>query len=345
MKTKRGDSEISIWIDDADDLWYLKNILTVGDLVTMRVMRRPEKREDALRSKEEKRVPVTVTVRVESIEFQEFSSRLKLLGIITEGPENIVGEHQSLIISSGDDLKIQKDSWSKIQLSLLREAENRSLKNRGIFVALDDENAEIMVMRSYGIQVLATIRSGRSGKLYESRNTEKDYFNEIADSLSKISGDIQLITIIGPGFTREKLLDFLKADVRFTDKIIKSYPANRADEVAVYEYLHSEDGMKSFAEARLSRENELLSKFMAELSRDGMYAYGFDDVMNALRMGAVDTVIIAESKLPAEETDQISREAKNISARVYIFSSSSEPGKIVEEFGGYCAILRYKIAR
>ena len=76
------DGFTGLYMQDLDDLWYLQNIITPGDHVRMTTLRRVEKKDDMTRSKETARKPVTLTITVESIQFQEFSSNLKILGKI-----------------------------------------------------------------------------------------------------------------------------------------------------------------------------------------------------------------------------------------------------------------------
>lgn len=343
MKVDRFEESVRIHIDDMDDLWYLKNILSPGDLVTMTAMRRAEKKDDMTRSKETKRVPVTVTVSLESMEFQEFSNRLKLLGTITLGTEDIIGEHQSFIVTEGDDLKLQKGHWTEVQKSLLKESEERAQRIMGIFVALDEDAADVVVMRSYGLQSLGKVYSGRTGKMYNTAYSEKDYFDEISEILKKSAGDQKLINIVGPGFTREHLVAFLTEDRYYTDKMLRSSPTGRSDIGAVYEYLQSEESKKAFSSARLMTENELFSRFLKELNSEGLFAYGPADIEKALELGAVETLMISESVIADGRTDGFSELAKKTSSRVYVFSDLTEPGRMLKKFGGYCAILRYRI--
>lgn len=343
MKAVRHEDSVKIRIDDMDDLWYLKNILSTGDQVSMTTMRRAEKQDDMTRSKETKRIPVRVTISLESIEFQEFSNRLKLLGVITHGAEDIIGEHQSFIVTEGDDLVLRKETWTEVQRKLLKEARERSDKIMGIFVALDDDSADVVVMRSYGLQSLGKVYSGKSGKMYNTVYSEKSYFTEISEILKKSAEEQKLISILGPGFTREHLLAFLSDDPYYTAKILRSSPTGRADMGAVYEYLQSEESKKAFSNARLMTENELFGRFLKELNGDGLCAYGPEDIKKALELGAVETLMISESVISEDITGEFSELAKNTSSEVYVFSDLTEPGKMLKKFGGFCAILRYRI--
>ena len=104
----------SIYVEDLDDLWYLRNIIRKGDAIRMTVMRRLEKQDDINRLKEQSRKPVTLTIRTDEVEFQEFVDRLKVLGTIVSENENLRGEHQSFLISPGTtfDLRYHRSSRS-----------------------------------------------------------------------------------------------------------------------------------------------------------------------------------------------------------------------------------------
>ena len=140
------------------------------------VMRRVERKQDMNRSKETERKPVSVTIRCESISFQDFSRNLRVLGTIVNGPEDDVGDHQSISLTIGDSFDLISKQWTDEERKLLNEAGNSGIRGKLIFITLDDESAGIFLSRSYGNQKLASIESEKSGKMYESNYSENSYF-------------------------------------------------------------------------------------------------------------------------------------------------------------------------
>src|SRR5438132_262529 len=87
--------EIKIRVENPDDLWHLHNLLLPGDLVRASTTRREEVKSDKVRPERGEKVRVTLTIRVEGVEFQAFSDRLRITGVIVEGPQDL-GRHHTL---------------------------------------------------------------------------------------------------------------------------------------------------------------------------------------------------------------------------------------------------------
>ncbi|MEM3317982.1 MAG: hypothetical protein QXT80_00360, partial [Thermoplasmatales archaeon] len=106
MKYSKVGDFYRVDVTNPEDLWYLSLIIRSGDLVRSEVFRRAENRDDALRSKKREREKVTVTLKVESVEFSELQMRIHILGEILEGPEDYIGEHQSVNVDVGSSILV-----------------------------------------------------------------------------------------------------------------------------------------------------------------------------------------------------------------------------------------------
>jgi protein pelota len=339
----KEDGFTALYIQDLDDLWYLQNIITSGDLVRMTTLRRVEKKDDMNRSKETARKPVTLTISVETIQFQEFSSNLKILGKIVGGDDSIMGEHHSFQIGLEDTVYIRKDYWSDQQRKMLTEATEGLYKVKYHIICLDDEEAIISVLRNYGIQVVARIRSGKSGKDYSSTGNEDHYFQEIYETLMSKSVTGKFLLILGQGFTRESLAEYLKARQKALNVKIVTFPTNRSDEAAIYEFLASKDSESIFSSMRLVEEQKLMETFLKNLKSNELAVYGKEMVEKAIESGAIETLLLSEDAFKTEEGRRVLEKLKSSGSNVHVFSSHSDPGNVVKSFGGYCGILRYRL--
>ena len=333
----RNTEKMLIAVDDDNDLWYLSNIIEPGDMVRATVFRREEKREDMIRSKESQRKPVTLSIAVDRVEFRNFTDTLKILGIVKEGPEELINVHQSVNVSPGDSIELIGKKWNSGQIELLSEATEQSVKGV-LFIALDDESCLVATARNYGINVIARIDSGRSGKMYEVKYSEKDYFKEIQNTIS--GKEVHTLIILGPGLTRMRLADYLRSSMNSVS--ILSYAADRTDEAAIYSFLQSDEASKVIESSRLVTEQRLLQQFLKNLSTNGLAAYGYESVKAMAKMSAIDTLLITEDKFHTIEGSSIIKIAEESGSRFFVFSASSEPGIMIQKFGGYCAILRFR---
>src|SRR3989454_5696673 len=112
--------EIKVRVENADDLWHLHNLVLPGDQVRASTYRRQEAKTDKVRPERGEKVRVTLTLRVESVEFQAFADRLRITGVIVEGPQDL-GRHHTLNVAVDDVVSIIKtcrshelrpDHWS-----------------------------------------------------------------------------------------------------------------------------------------------------------------------------------------------------------------------------------------
>ncbi len=324
-----------------DDLWTLKNVIRTGDRVVSTVFRRVDRPEDRVRAKETYRKPFTVRMKVEEVEFRKFSDTLRISGVIEEGGEDVKGDHQSINVGIEDEIEIIKEKWSRQELELLRESVNSESRDVVIFVALDDETAEVYEMKSYGLMPLASILSGKTGKRYESSYSETGYFEEIWGAVKTRSADRNILVILGGGFTRSHFEAFLK-EKRGVPALF-SFATGRSDQGAVYEFLESDRSEDLLKEARLRKEKTYLDMFMRALGKEEPVAYGTLEVEKASAAGAVSVLLVTETSFRGEKTAKIMDEVRNAGGEVHIISGHDESGAVVERFGGLCAILRYRL--
>ncbi len=335
---KKFSEFVSLVPDDDNDLWYLSNIIRVGDLVGSTVFRREERKEDMIRAKETQRKPVHIVISVEKVEFMSFTDKLKILGKVMEGTEDLINEHQSIYLAVGEIVELRSKQWDSTSRGLLTESLDR-IDKKTVFVVLDDEFCLVSQNKSYGINVLARIYSGKSGKMFNSSFNEKSYFEDIVKALPATG--TETVIILGPGMVRNRLKEFLSS--KSASFKIETFPSDRIDEGAIYTFLETEESGKILAQSRLASEQKLLQVFLREIAKKGLAAYGVEAVRNLLERSAVETLLITEDEFRSETGVSLLNLAERFGAKAFIFSSRDEPGIVLGKFGGFCAILRYRV--
>src|SRR5438445_1418103 len=194
--------EIKVRVENADDLWHLHNLVLPGDHVRASTYRRQEVKTDKVRPERGEKVRVTLTIRVESVEFQAFADRLRITGVIVEGPQDL-GRHHTLNVAVDDVVSIIK-TWRSHELRRIDEAVAAAQKPLVAFLSLDDEEALLAQLRQYGVRELATIRAPGHGKMFPSGDTKSAYFDEILAKL-RTTEIGEALVLVGPGFTRDAL--------------------------------------------------------------------------------------------------------------------------------------------
>ena len=81
-----SEGQIKVQIDCLNDLWELFNIIREGDYIAGSTFRRVVVRE----GEAGERKPMYLKIHVEKVEFHEFVNRVRVLGVIVEGPDDFV---------------------------------------------------------------------------------------------------------------------------------------------------------------------------------------------------------------------------------------------------------------
>ena len=329
--------EIKIKVEIPEDLIVLKDILKPGDIVfgkTTRVIKKETRTE---------RVPMYLGINVEKVEFSQYGT-LRILGRIIEGPENLItyGSYHTIEVKLGYELTIKKE-WEEWEIQRLKEAIDISKSPEALIVCIEEDETEFAILRKNGLDFLQPIYNKKSGKDQKSYEISlKEYFGEILRKIKDISEKegIENIIICGPGFFKDMFKKFSdERDEDFSKKFLIE-TVSIGSKSGIYELIKRGIVNKILQKNRFVLENFLFEKFLEELSKDGLAVYGIEDVMDALKCGAVDKILVSSSfvrNLPKEFFEM----SKETNAKVYIISSK-ELNKKVEAFGNVCAILRFK---
>ncbi len=109
--------EIKLVPENLDDIWHLYNIIEENDLVRAVTFRTDEQKDDKKRSKKAEKKRMKLGIRVSEVKFHEFSDRLRIHGIIEEGPRDL-GSFHTLNIDADkmEPITIIKENWKDYQL-------------------------------------------------------------------------------------------------------------------------------------------------------------------------------------------------------------------------------------
>lgn len=333
--------EVRIQIESEDDLWHLYNILEEGDLVSASTHRREEKKGDKIRAERAEKRRMTLGIRVEKIEFSDFDIRLRVLGTIEEGPQDI-GSHHTLNFETGETLVVRKECWRQSQLDRIQRAVTDSKRPKVVFVAMDQDDATVAVMRQFGVREHATIRSMRSGKQYQDKE-EGDYFGEVLSKMASVAEDGTPIVVLGPGFAKEQLMEEGRSRMPEMFRHAYSYHTGQSGMQGINEMMKRGLGADVLRDSRVAMEVKLVERVLEEIAKDGPVAYGPKEVSDASAAGAVETLLVLDSLLREEDFDRIIRDVEAQGGDVVVVSEQHDSGKELESITGLAAILRYKV--
>jgi protein pelota len=331
--------EISVFVTNSDDLWHLYNVIRPGDRVKGYTYRREEAREDAIRAQREAKIRVFLTVLVERAEFTEFSGTLRVTGRI-EDAEFGSGLFHTFNIEEGTEITIAKEQWPAAALERLREAASGKGMARFICISIEHGEATVAVLKSFGVDEVATIHSRKSKDEAASRDRDN-----ISASVVQVVRSLphMPILVVGPGFMKD---DFLR-EARTIDPTLFSnaqlIQTGQAGMAGIREAVSKPENTKLFQEARIAEEARVVEEIKKLIATDGAVTFGIAQVSAALDAGAVAKLVVTDRLLREENTELLMKKAEESAGQVFVVTSRWEPGKQVDALGGAAAILRYKL--
>ena len=264
-------------------------------------------------------------------------------------------------------------------------------------IVIDRSEATIGLLRGKRVQSLKNFSSlvpskhgkgGQSAQRFERliEIAAHDYFVKVGNVATEAfldEEDLKGILVGGPGPTKEFFVEnnFLHHELQ--KKIIDTFDIGYTNEYGLRELVEKAQG--KLQDMDLMREKKLVQRLLQEIRKEdgGLSAYGEDQVRGALRMGAVDTLLLSEGlrkdrvvvecpacgwkgrltvdkrrngvKCPGcgeqvEEEEIIDlidgffEEAEKTGSHVELISEDSEEGEmLMKAFGGIAAILRFNV--
>ena len=332
-----------------DDLWHLSHIVEVGDNASSKTTRRiQDNTGDKLRSDRGVKKTFYLGLDIENISFHLFTGKLRLTGVITRGPEDLIplGSHHTLEVKLNTPLTIKKEKWPKWAIKRLNQAIDASKKLSALIIVLEDDTATIGLMRQFGIEYYGPIKGNVSGKRILDKNRQKNivqFYEKVIESIEKFDY-IENIIIAGPGFVKNDFYDYIKDKHKDLAKIAIIESTGSGGRVGISEVLKKGTVEKLTSENRVALEMMAVDNLLSQIGKNSSkIAYGLKETTNAINLGAVSELLILDTKVASENMGDLMYMVENMKGEVLVISSEHEGGKQLESLGGMAAILRYEI--
>ncbi|MFN3527491.1 MAG: mRNA surveillance protein pelota [Candidatus Altarchaeaceae archaeon] len=330
------EQELKVKIESYDDLWWLSNLISEGDCIEGKTERRTTSNLGECEKSERK--PVFIKLLVEKLNFN--GKILHVVGKILSASDDEIplNSYHSFNIQIDDIIKIEK-IFDENSIEILKEIKECK---KNLIVVIDRGIANIAVLNDVNVEYYE-ISKNISGKLYESKREKEiiEFYEEVLNFLKKIY--VENIILAGPGFEKENFYNYLKEkDKEIARKIIiedvGSEGINGIKEVI-------SKGKKILKDINFVKDQEFIEKLMYEISKDGLYCYSLQDVINAVNYGAVEILLITNKFFSEnrKELQEILKEVRNKGGKIHIIDSRNEAGQQLDSLGGIAGILRFKI--
>ena len=336
-----------------DDLWHLYNVVYKGDEVYAFSSRAVKTEQEYSRPKSAERVSAFMGIKVESVAWDKFLGKLRVHGTIIHAPDIMpTGAHHTLNIALNQPMTIVKKDWSKQLLDRLFRASK--IEKPMILIAIDDEGFAVAETKQYGVDIKVEERIKLPGKREATKRSAamKDYFKRVVASLWQLWSPTKCnIVIVGVGLIKGEFVKFLAGEVSDMAKFVVDVKSvNNGGVSGIYEALRSGVLLKAAKQLRIVEEAGVIEEVMKRLGKDeASVTYGLDAVENAVNMGAVEKLILADTLLrEADEElrlhlERLMRETEKRKGTITVVSTEHEAGAKLLALTGIAALLRFSI--
>lgn len=344
---KRG--IIELFPETLDDLWHLSHLIEPGDLVSSRTTRRiQDTTGERLRSDRGIKKTFFMGIRVESIDFHKYTGKLRAKGVIEKGPEDLVslGSHHTLDLKLNNSVKIEKERWTRWHRKRIKESIDASKIPKALVVVIEDDNADMGILRQYGVEYYGPIIGGISGKRMVQKNRQQvinNFYEEITSTIKKFEG-IEGIVIAGPGFGKNDFYKFLSEKHSQIANISRLESTGAGGRSGIHEVLQKGILEEMATEGRIAQETRMIARVLEEIGKNSnLVTYGISEVKTASEAGAVEELLVIDELLREKNIEKIMDMTENLGGKVMVISSEHDGGKQLSALGGLAALLRYAL--
>jgi protein pelota len=339
--------------DSPDDLWHLYNVIYKGDKVYAMSSRAVKSDTETSRPKSAERVSAYMGVTVESVSWDKFLGKLRVHGLICHAPDIFpTGAHHTLSVGLNQAVTIVKEQWPQHLLDRLNAASET--EKPMLILSIDDEGFAIAETKQYGYETRVEQRMRLPGKQEADKRVEatKAYFKLALTSLSQLwTHNHNPIVIIGAGYVKNDFVGYLNEEAKDMAKAVADVKSvNNGGTAGIDEALRSGVLLKAAHQLRIVEETETIEEVMKRLGKgEGTVTYGLAAVENAVTLGAVEKLVVADTTLrDADEQqrlklEELMRQVEKRSAAITVISTEHEAGAKLLSLGGIAALLRYPL--
>lgn len=377
-KVKLKDKNVAVTLvpQDAEDLWYIYNLLQIGDTVVVSTTRNVKKGNASQiqkgKSKMEK-VNVKLKLVLEDIDYIASENDMRLSGKSVEPNEYVpLNSYHTAEIEFDKNFTILKESWDEYDLSIMNDLCSVEKKADVGAVVLQEGVAHICYVTDSMTTLEAKVEKSipRKNTEYGTRDLDKamnTFLTMTANTMIRHFNfnRLRVVLLASPGFLAQSLYDKLilicqegqhnSKDSKFSDvlknksKFLITHSSTGYLQ-GLQEALLEPATKKALSETKFAEESNILSDFQTALNDDdGRAWYGLEEVTKALDLDAVRYLMVSDQLFKSDDVQErrkyidLTERAKQLGAKVFIFSSLHDSGVQLNQLTGIAALLKYPV--
>lgn len=359
---KDGSGSVTLVPEESEDMWHAYNLISEGDSIKGSTIRKVVT-ESATGSTGSNRIRTTLTIKVETIDFDTQACVLRVKGRnIQENQYVKMGAYHTIDLELNRKFTLVKELWDSVALERIDLACDPTQHADLGAVVMQEGIAHVCLVTASMTLVRAKIDVNiprkRKGMCTQHTKGMEKFFETVYQAIVKhVNFDIvKCVLIASPGFVKDQFYEYMFQQASKTDN--KTILDNRSAFVLV----HSSSGFKhalkevladpaianKLADTKAASEIKCIDQFYSLLMTDPNKAYyGLKHVQKANEAQAIDTLLIsdklfrcndvAQRKMYVELVDTV----RDFGGDVKMFSSLHPSGEQLDQLTGIAALLRY----
>ncbi|KAK4483269.1 hypothetical protein RD792_010454 [Penstemon davidsonii] len=361
---RNGPGSVKMVPEESDDLWMAYNLIAEGDTV-LAITVRKVLREAASGGRDAERVKLKLEVKVESVEYDQEGSVLRMRGKnILENEHVKIGAFHTLEIELHRPFVLRKVFWDSLALDVLHQASDPKASADLAVVMMQEGLAHIFLIgksvtiTQSRIETSIPRKHGPSIAGYD-KALNKFFDNVLQAFLKHVDFSVVRCAVIAsPGFTKDQFHRHLLMEAE--RKQLRPVIENKSRIILVHttsgykhslrEVLDAPSVMNMIKDTKAAQEVRVLKDFFDMLSNDPARAcYGPKHVEVAHERMAVQTLLITDELFRSCDIATRKRyvnlvdSVKASGGTAHIFSSMHVSGEQLAMLTGIAAILRFPL--
>lgn len=359
---KAGVGIVVLIPEEPEDMWHAYNLISEGDQVRSGTIRKVQN-ETSTGSSSSSRVRTTLTIRVESIDFDTQAQVLRLKGRNIEENQFVkMGAYHTLDLELNRKFALTKPEWDSIALERVEMACDVTQSADVAAVIMQDGLAHVCLitasMTLVRSKIDVSIPRKRKGNVQQHEKGLAKFYDAVIQGIIRhVNFDVvKCVLIASPGFVKDQFFQYMFEQAVKTDN--KVLLENKSK----FMLIHSSSGFKhslkeilqdpavvaKMSDTKAAGEVRALEQFYTMLQCEPAKAfYGKKHVIKAAEAQAIETLLISDNLFRCQDVAtrkeyvQLVDSVRDSGGEVKIFSSMHVSGEQLAQLTGVAAILRF----
>ncbi|XP_047527642.1 protein pelota [Vanessa atalanta] len=359
---KDGSGSIALIPEESEDMWHAYNLIAEGDSVTASTVRKVQI-ESSTGSSSSNRVRTTLTISVETIDFDTQACVLRLKGRnIVENQYVKMGAYHTLDLELNRKFTLHKPLWDSVALERVEMACDPAASADVAAVVMQEGLAHVCLitpsMTLVRSKIDVTIPRKRKGFVQQHEKGLNKFYDAVMQGILRHIdfSIVKCVILASPGFVKDQFFDYMIQQAIKTDNKLllenKSkfllVKASSGFKHSLKEVLQEPSVLNKISDTKAASEVKLLESFYTMLQLEPAKAfYGKKHIERANEAMAIETLMISDKLFRCQDIQKrkeyvsIVDSSRENGSDVRIFSSMHVSGEQLDQLTGIAAILRF----